>query len=90
MDAQSGASGFVGAVVARRLLADGHDVHLLVRPESDAWRLHGVDAPQHEVDLTDEPKLSTLLRSGGSSSRRGPEIRRSSLTVYSGLGKSGR
>lgn len=59
----TGASGFVGAVVARRLLADGHDVHLLVRPESDAWRLHGVDAPQHEVDLTDNLKLSTLLRS---------------------------
>ena len=59
----TGASGFVGAVVARRLLADGHDVHLLVRPESDAWRLHGVDAPQHEVDLTDNLKLLTLLRS---------------------------
>jgi len=59
----TGASGFVGAVVARRLLADGHDVHLLVRHESDTWRLQGVDAPQHEVDLTDEPTLSTLLRS---------------------------
>lgn len=59
----TGASGFVGAVVARRLLADGHDVHCLVRPESDAWRLQGVDAPQHEVDLADEPRVSTLLRS---------------------------
>jgi len=59
----TGASGFVGAVVARRLVADGHDVHLLVRPESDAWRLQGVDAPQHRVDLADEPKLSSVLGS---------------------------
>lgn len=59
----TGAAGFVGAVVARRLVADGLDVHLLVRPESDTWRLQDVDAAQHEVDLTDEPRLSTLLRS---------------------------
>ena len=35
----TGATGFVGANLARRLLADGHQVHLLVRPTHDPWRI---------------------------------------------------
>ena len=43
----TGASGFVGCVLARHLLAGGHDVHLLVRPDSHHgwWRLEGLEAP---------------------------------------------
>jgi len=50
----TGATGFVGANLARRLLAEGHDVHLLVRPETDRWRLDGIlgDVRLHEADLT--------------------------------------
>ena len=65
----TGASGFVGAVLARRLLAGGHDVHLLVRPDSDSesesatWRLQGLEAPRHEVDLADDVRLTTVVRS---------------------------
>lgn len=61
----TGASGFVGAVLARRLLAGGHDVHLLVRPDSDSntWRLQGLDAPRHAIDLADDVRLTTLVRS---------------------------
>jgi UDP-glucuronate decarboxylase len=35
----TGASGFVGAHVARALLRCGHQVHALLRPSSDRWRL---------------------------------------------------
>jgi dolichol-phosphate mannosyltransferase len=38
----TGATGFVGANLARRLLRDGHEVHLLVRPGHAAWRIEGV------------------------------------------------
>jgi nucleoside-diphosphate-sugar epimerase len=40
----TGASGFVGACLARDLIADGQDVHLLHRPGSAGlWRLAGLD-----------------------------------------------
>jgi nucleoside-diphosphate-sugar epimerase len=35
----TGAGGFVGANLARRLLTEGHEVHVLLRSESDTWRL---------------------------------------------------
>ena len=51
----SGASGFVGANLARRLLADGHEVHLVLRPHHKPWRLDDIaqDVQVHKVDLTD-------------------------------------
>lgn len=50
----TGATGFVGANLVRGLLAHGADVHALVRPGSNLWRLADV-APYvslHEADLT--------------------------------------
>jgi dolichol-phosphate mannosyltransferase len=38
----TGAAGFVGANLVRRLVADGHQVTAVVRPESDLWRLADV------------------------------------------------
>jgi nucleoside-diphosphate-sugar epimerase len=38
----TGGSGFVGACLAHDLIASGHDVHLLLRRESKAWRLADV------------------------------------------------
>jgi dolichol-phosphate mannosyltransferase len=38
----TGGTGFVGANLVRRLLADGHDVHLLVRPGYNPWRIDEV------------------------------------------------
>lgn len=35
----TGATGFVGANLARRLLSEGHQVHLLVRPNHAGWRI---------------------------------------------------
>lgn len=59
----TGAAGFVGAVLARRLHADGHDVHVLVRPGSDTWRLDGLDVARHEIDLAEAEPLEDTLRS---------------------------
>lgn len=39
----TGASGFVGANLARRLIAEGHEVRLLLRPNHNPWRLAGLD-----------------------------------------------
>jgi nucleoside-diphosphate-sugar epimerase len=51
----TGAGGFVGAVLCRRLLAEGARVHAVVRPGGDLWRLEAI-APRlvvHEVDVRD-------------------------------------
>ena len=51
----TGATGFVGANLVRRLLRDGHTVHLLVRPSYVSWRIAGIRGyvRLHEVNLGD-------------------------------------
>lgn len=60
----TGASGFVGANLARRLLRDGHEVHLLLRPGHKRWRLVELmpAVTSHEVQLTDRRALDRLIR----------------------------
>lgn len=55
----TGAAGFVGAHLVRRLAADGWDVVALVRPGGDACRL---PVPGTVVDLTDPAALSAAVR----------------------------
>ena len=59
----TGASGFVGANLTRSLIAHGHEVHLLVRPEFARWRLEGVlDQVQlHDESLADPEGLSRRM-----------------------------
>ncbi len=38
----TGASGFIGANLSRRLIAEGHDVYLILRPNCQTWRLSDV------------------------------------------------
>ncbi len=61
----TGATGFVGANLARRLLGDGHEVHLLVRAGHEPWRLEGIraDVHLHEVDLADAEALPGVVAS---------------------------
>jgi dolichol-phosphate mannosyltransferase len=59
----TGGSGFVGANLVRRLLREGHEVHLLLRGGHQEWRLADVrDAVQvHAADLADADALARLL-----------------------------
>ncbi len=56
----TGASGFIGACTVRRLLDDGFDVHVLLRPEARRWRLEGIlDAlTVHGADLLDDDAVA--------------------------------
>jgi nucleoside-diphosphate-sugar epimerase len=51
----TGGTGFVGANLARRLLRDGHELHLLVRPGYQRWRIEDIGAGVrlHELHLHD-------------------------------------
>ncbi len=57
----TGAGGFVGANLVRRLLSDGHEVHATSRPGSEPWRLRGVDAEVHAVDLADTDAIRAVV-----------------------------
>jgi nucleoside-diphosphate-sugar epimerase len=61
----TGATGFVGANLARQLLTLGHEVHLIVRAESNMWRLQDLlhDLYVHEVALEDAQGVSDCLKS---------------------------
>lgn len=55
----TGATGFIGSNLTRRLLRDGHEIHLLVRERYQPWRIEGVkaDVHVHTVEMTDEESL---------------------------------
>ncbi len=59
----TGGTGFIGANLARRMLADGHDVYLLVRPNHATWRIDEIQNDVHlrEVDLNDHEKLQGVI-----------------------------
>jgi dolichol-phosphate mannosyltransferase len=60
----TGAAGFVGANLVRRLLREGDHVVAAVRPGSDAWRLADVrgDVDPAEADLRDAEAAAALVR----------------------------
>jgi nucleoside-diphosphate-sugar epimerase len=49
----TGAAGFVGANLVRRLLQTGESVSIFLRPQSNLWRLQGIlsDVHHHDIDL---------------------------------------
>jgi dihydroflavonol-4-reductase len=57
----TGATGFVGAAVARRLLQAGHEVRASVRPSSDCRNLEGLPLQCVLGDLTDRSSLDRAL-----------------------------
>jgi dihydroflavonol-4-reductase len=58
----TGASGFLGAHLCRRLDADGLSVSALVRPASDMTRLKGLPVDLVRGDVTDAGQVSEAVR----------------------------
>jgi UDP-glucose 4-epimerase len=59
----TGATGFIGANLARRLVQDGHEVHLLVRPSETRWRIEGItdEVRLHEVALEQQELVEQIV-----------------------------
>lgn len=55
----------MGANLTRRLVRDGHEVHLLVRPEHQIWRMTGIEdeVRLHEGRVEDREKVRAVVRS---------------------------
>lgn len=60
----TGATGFVGSNLARRLVRDGHEVHLLVRPQNNRWRIDDLSdsVRLHEAALEDGETITKIVR----------------------------
>ena len=60
----TGGSGFVGANLARRLARDGHEVHALLRPARNRWRLEAFPGRLivHAGTVADRPGTTALVR----------------------------
>ena len=59
----TGATGFVGANLTRRLLQEGHDVNVLARPGYTSWRLERIksDVRGHQVNLEDAEGVASAV-----------------------------
>lgn len=59
----TGATGFIGSHLTRRLVREGFDVHVLCRKDSDCWRLKDIEnvLRKHIVALDDRDGLRALL-----------------------------
>ncbi|HWP66730.1 MAG TPA: SDR family NAD(P)-dependent oxidoreductase [Candidatus Limnocylindria bacterium] len=60
----TGGTGFVGANLVRRLLRDGHEVHVLVQPAYTTWRIADVrrDIRLARADLDDAAAVDAAVR----------------------------
>ena len=57
----TGANGFIGSAVLRFLIANGHEVRALVRPDSDRRNFDGLDLEVIEGDLRDSHSLERAV-----------------------------
>jgi len=60
----TGAAGFVGSNLARRLVNDGNaEIHILTRENSNTWRISDIldKIHNHQVDILDAEKLKKII-----------------------------
>ena len=59
----TGATGFVGACLARRMVEQGYEVHVFSREKSNRWRIADLAdrLVDHFVDLTDADCVQTAI-----------------------------
>jgi nucleoside-diphosphate-sugar epimerase len=59
----TGAEGFIGSHLSRRLCSLGANVHIIVHPKSSLWRIEDLldKVKVHPVDLFDRPKLKRIF-----------------------------
>lgn len=61
----TGATGFVGSCLARRLIQHGYDVHVFVRKDSDRWRIRDLQGrmQEHDVNLREAAAVQQAVSS---------------------------
>jgi nucleoside-diphosphate-sugar epimerase len=61
----TGATGFIGSVLTRRLVASSENIHLLLRPQAKIWRIKDIlsHVVVHDADLSDGDHLTRLIKS---------------------------
>lgn len=59
----TGATGFVGSNLVRRLTAENFEIHLLTRSNSNFWRIADIisKTKNHAVDLLEKEKLNAVM-----------------------------
>ncbi len=58
----TGATGFVGAAIARRLVAEGHSVRVMCRESSDRSNVEGLKVEIVTGDMTDQTSLDAAVK----------------------------
>ncbi|MEA2036100.1 MAG: NAD-dependent epimerase/dehydratase family protein [Nanoarchaeota archaeon] len=94
----TGAAGFIGANLVRRLVKDGSNkVHIIVKKESNLWRIDPIKEKLtlHEVDLLDYSLLNNIVKeikpdyifhlaTYGAYPRTQKDIKKIADTIYAG------
>ncbi len=59
----TGATGFIGAHLVRRLVSLEKEVHVLTRPESNRWRIADIldKVHEHDADITDRTSVAEAI-----------------------------